>query len=234
MFHSKVIAIDGPSGVGKSSGAKLLAKRLKALHVDTGSMYRALALAAHKKSVDLSDDDQLNNFLADLKLEYTDSKEVLISVGGVDYTGEIRSNEVGALAGKVAAIPSVREFLVDYQRSLAGSRLMVMEGRDIGTVVFSNAFMKFFVTASPEIRAERRWKQLVQSGRKDVELDRVLQEVIVRDKGDIERSHSPLVQADDAVEIKTDGMDLEQVVDHLVDLTVERAKQLGIPLGISL
>ena len=191
MSYSKVIAIDGPSGSGKSSLAKLLSQSLNVLYVNTGSMYRALGLRAEELGVDLERKNEVGSFLAKIRLSYAPSSEVLMSVDGKDYTPLLATPKASVLACSIAKISQVRHFLVKYQRSLADGRVCVMEGRDIGTVVFPDAFAKFFLTASLETRVQRRWEQLKSKGQ-DVSKEQVWEEERERDRVDTERAHSPL------------------------------------------
>ncbi len=151
MSLSKVIAIDGPSGSGKSTIAKKLAESLGVLYIDTGAMFRSLAFICDQRNIEMVTGDGISTFLKSINLEYGKSSDCLICVDGVNLTGEIREHSVSKLASIISQIPEVRTFLLDFQRDLASKVVCVMEGRDIGTVVFPNAFCKFFVTASVEV-----------------------------------------------------------------------------------
>ena len=229
MSYSKVIAIDGPSGSGKSSLAKLLSQRLNILYVNTGSMYRALGLRAEELGVDLDKGKEVENFLAKIQISYASSLGVLISIDGKDYTPLLHSPKASILACAIAQISQVRHFLVQYQRFLAEGRVCVMEGRDIGTVVFPNAFMKFFVTASLENRVQRRWEQLKSQG-KNISRQKVREEEEERDRADTQRDHSPLQLAKDGVLVDTDSLSLEEALEVLIQKTQQRVEELGITL----
>ena len=229
MSYSKVIAIDGPSGSGKSSLAKLLSQRLNVLYVNTGSMYRALGLRAQQLAVDLEKDEEVEQFLAKIRLAYAPSPDILISVDGKDCTSLLHSPKVSVLACAIAQISRVRHFLVRYQRSLAKDRVCVMEGRDIGTVVFPDAFIKFFLTASLETRVQRRWEQLKLKG-KDIPRQQVWDEEKERDRADTERDHSPLQLAQDGLLVDTDSLSLDEVLEELIRQTRRRVEELEISL----
>ena len=160
MTQTTVIAIDGPSGSGKSTIAKTLASELGILYIDTGAMFRALAFHAHNAGIDLHDEQAVTKSLENIKIEYQTEDNALIKINGIDLSKKIREHHVSKLASIISQIPSVRTFLLDFQRNLANSKVCVMEGRDIGTVVFPNAFLKFFITASIEVRAKRMLDQL--------------------------------------------------------------------------
>lgn len=231
----KVIAIDGPSGSGKSTMAKKLASRLNILYIDTGAMYRALAYWADKKGVPFKESDELRSFLDGLKIDYGKGEE-LIKIEGENLSQIIREHRVSTLASQFSQIHSVRTFLIQFQRELGESEVCVMEGRDISTVVFPQAFCKVFVTASAEVRAQRRLDQL--QAQKDpakteaIELTytQVLKDVIERDKLDTEREVSPLKVAEDAYLLDTSEMEPDEVLDKLESLAREKAKENQIPL----
>lgn len=201
--YSRVVAIDGPSGSGKSTVARALASELGLLYIDTGAMFRALATYADSEGIEFKEGPELFTFLARLKMEYGVSDDVLIVINGRDLTKAIREHRVSKLASIISQLPSVRTFLLEFQRDLAGERLCVMEGRDIGTVVFPKAFIKFFVTASVETRAVRRLEQLRASGDGQVDLEQVVKDVKKRDETDMNRQVAPLKQASDAELVDT-------------------------------
>lgn len=231
MNHTTVIAIDGPSGSGKSTIAKSLAERLGTLYIDTGAMFRALAYSADQSGVNIKEESSVNEFLNKIKLEYQTSDGALIKVDGIDLSEKIREHHVSKLASMISGIPSVRSYLLDFQRTLAKDHTCVMEGRDIGTVVFPNAFIKFFVTASIEVRAKRRLDQLNENGENSVELEQVIKDVKKRDEKDTSREVAPLKMADDATLVDTSNMDIEDVLAKLANDVNERASKLNIVLG---
>lgn len=226
----KVIAIDGPSGSGKSTLAKMLASKLGVTYIDTGAMFRALGWHCHHIKLDLQDSQALKETLSNVDIEYAPKEGVLIKINGKDLTEKIREHEVSQMASSVSGLPEIRQFLLEFQRGLADEKICLMEGRDIGTVVFPEAFIKFFITASPEVRAKRRLDQLVEAGDTSFEFDQILADVIERDKADSERALAPLKQADDAILIDSSEMDLDSVLNKLSEKTLERANKLGLSL----
>lgn len=230
MKHTSVIAIDGPSGSGKSTLAKLLAKRLEVLYIDTGSMYRALGLWAHRKSIDFNDHQSISKNLEKLDLKYAPRRDVLIELDGEDLTESIRDHQVSFYASEISQVPVVREYLLDIQRSLVDENVCVMEGRDIGTVVFPDAFCKIFITADVRVRAKRRMDQLKESERETPDLGQVIKDIELRDEKDRMREYSPLRKADDAHEIDTSELNLDQVLDKLKDISCEAAIGQGYQL----
>ncbi len=227
---AKVIAIDGPSGSGKSTIAKELAHALNVLYIDTGAMFRALAFIADEKKIILKEGFALNEFLSSLKIEYKLSDSVLIRVNGQDLTERIREHHVSGLASIISQLPSVRKYLLDFQRSLALDKICVMEGRDIGTVVFPDSFCKFFITASVDIRAERRLKQLRENGDTTITLSQIIEDVRLRDETDMNRSVAPLKKAEDALLLDTSNLELKDVIHILSNETKFRAAHLGFNL----
>ncbi len=228
-----IIAIDGPSGVGKSTLSKVLSHDLGYLNLDTGAMYRAVALAASRRGVDARDHDALRLLCAEIAIEFSreDGKDRVL-LNGEDVSAEIRIPEISLLTAAVAACPEVREAMVAQQRELGAAGGVVLEGRDIGTVVFPHADVKFFLTASAEVRGRRRFLELQASGA-DVELARTIAEVEARDKVDINRATSPLKQAEDAVVIDTTNLDIPKVLESMFAIVAdclrnhERSKRAG-------
>jgi cytidylate kinase len=206
-----IIAIDGPSGAGKSTLAKRLAKELGFIYLDTGAMYRALALKVLREGVDLADDTRLAELVTstdiDLK-EYGGRLEILLD--GCDVAGEIRTPEVSQMASRVSAVKIVRERMLDLQRAMGRRGSVVAEGRDIGTVIFPEAEVKIFLVASARERARRRYEELRATGRA-VDFDATLHEMEERDKRDSERDLAPLRQADDAMLIDSSSTGAEAV-----------------------
>ena len=217
------IAIDGPSGAGKSTLAKRLAQELGFLYVDTGAIYRTVGLAALRRGVDAADGPAVTALLPGLTITVAYGEDGLqhMFLNGEDVTAEIRRNEVSACASKAASISAVRGFLLEMQRRIAQENSVIMDGRDIGTVVLPQADLKIFLTAAPEKRAQRRWKELLERGQR-VELDQVLAEVMERDRRDSERETSPLRRAEDAVLADTTGLDLEESFQLLLELIGSR------------
>lgn len=232
MNFQKVIAIDGPSGSGKSTIAKLLAKTLGVLYIDTGAMYRAIACFAHMQSIDIEESPSFLEFLKNLKLEYGESDSVLVRVNGQDLTQTIREHHISKLASNVSQIPQVRTMLLELQRELGQKRVCVMEGRDIGSVVFPQAFIKFFVTASSEIRAQRRLSQLEENGDTSNTLEQIKKDVEERDYTDANRTVSPLVKSEDAILLDTSNMDTDQVIEHMQAKVLKRAQELSIQIDV--
>lgn len=227
---SQVIAIDGPSGSGKSTIARDLAQALKVLYIDTGAMFRAIAYVANEQKIVLTEGEDLKKFLASLKVEYGVSPEILIRINGNDLTEKIREHHVSRLASIISQLPSVRKFLLDFQRALALDKICVMEGRDIGTVVFPNSFCKFFITASVDIRAERRLKQLQEGGDQSVSLEQIKDDVRKRDDTDMNREVAPLKKAEDAMLLDTTKLGLVDIINILSNEVKFRAAHLGYKL----
>ena len=205
------VAIDGPAGAGKSSIAKAVAKDTGYIYVDTGALYRAVAHYTLEKGVS-SDDSAAVVALLDgleIKLAYSEGVQKVISQGN-DVSGKIRTPEVSMAASKVSAIPEVRSFLFDLQKKIAAENNIIMDGRDIGTVVLPDAQLKIFLTASAEERARRRFAELKDT--EGVTFESILADIIKRDENDMNRAVSPLKQADDAVLVDTTEMTIEEVI----------------------
>lgn len=211
LFRVMIITIDGPAGAGKSTAAKALAKRLGFDFLDTGAMYRAVTLAGLRAGVALDDPAELDGLLAGLRIEMAPGRVVL---NGEDVSAAIRTADVTAAAGRVAAIPKVRRYLVDQQRAIAAGRDMVCEGRDQGTVVFPDALCKFFLVADPAERARRRQGEMTSRG-EVAGFEEVLQAQAVRDQRDAARGVGPMVPAADAVLLDSTQLTLDQVVDRM-------------------
>ena len=222
-MQERSIAIDGPAGAGKSTLARALARELGYLYVDTGAIYRTVALRAREAGADPSDPEQVAPLLEDLdlRMDYGGDGVQRMFLSGRDVTEAIRENEVSALASKVAALPVVREFLLDFQRKQAREHDVVMDGRDIGTVVLPQAGVKIFLTAAPEARARRRTAELLQRGQ-DADFDEILREIRQRDEQDENRPMAPLRQAEDAALLDTTNLDLKGSLEALLTLVRER------------
>lgn len=211
-----IVAIDGPSGVGKSTLSKLLSRELGYVNLDTGAMYRAVALAASRQGVDAADHAALSRLCDTLVIEFARSgSDERVMLNGEDVSRAIRAPEISLLTAAVASCPAVREAMVARQRVLGAAGGVVLEGRDIGTVVFPQAEVKFFLKASAEVRGQRRFLELQSKG-VDVGLARTIAEVKARDDADINRSTSPLRQADDAVVIDTSELEIAQVLERML------------------
>ena len=225
MCEEKVhaVAIDGPSGAGKSTLARKAAAELQYLYVDTGAIYRSIGWYALQKKVSLEKADEIAALLPELALEIQYGEDGLqhMVVNGRDVTKEIRLPEVSASASKVAAVPAVREYLLEMQRKLAREHSVIMDGRDIGTVVLPDAACKIFLTASAEVRAERRCKELEERGT-PMAYETVLQEMHSRDEQDRTRKTAPLKQAEDAVLLDTSCLDFDGSVAALLKLIKEK------------
>lgn len=217
------IAIDGPSGAGKSTLAKRLAEALGYLYVDTGAIYRTVGLQAFRTGTNPADSASVIALLKDIQIRLAYGADGLqhMYLNGEDVTKEIRKHEISAYASGVSAIPEVRAFLLEQQRSLAETHDVVMDGRDIGTVVLPDANVKIFLTAAPEARARRRWLELKERGQ-DTAFETVLHDVQERDDKDMHRAAAPLRQAEDAVLADTTDMDLEQSLALLIRIAKER------------
>ena len=225
-MQERSIAIDGPAGAGKSTLARALARELGYLYVDTGAIYRTVALRAREAGADPSDPEQVAPLLEDLdlRMDYGGDGVQRMFLSGRDVTEAIRENEVSALASKVAALPVVREFLLDFQRKQAREHDVVMDGRDIGTVVLPHAQVKIFLTASAEERARRRCLELEQKGTPQP-YEEVLDDIRKRDYQDSHREIAPLVPAEDAVIVDTSDCDLEGAVERILQIVYKKLPQ---------
>ena len=212
------IAIDGPAGAGKSTVAKKVAEKLGMLYLDTGAMYRTVALKALKEGINMKDAEKLTKLAEsiDMKIIF-EGKEQHMILDNEDVTEAIRSPEISVGASDVSAIPGVRKNMAKLQREFAKNNNVVMEGRDIGTYVLPEAQIKIFLTASAEERAKRRYKQFVQKGIDNLSLEQVSEENKYRDKNDSSREFAPLIKADDAIEIDTTDLTIPQVVSLILD-----------------
>ena len=206
------IAIDGPSGAGKSTVAKALAKMLSLEYIDTGAMYRAVAFKMLESGVGLDAGDLLAEMLSEIDVDFSEGK---IMLDGKDVSGFIRTENISKLASDCSAIPAVREKLVALQRLMGERKSVVMDGRDIGSNVFPKARFKFFLTATAEERAERRFAELTARGEK-ASLERILSDINERDYNDSHRQLNPLIKTEDAVEIDSTGMSVEEVLAEIL------------------
>ncbi len=220
---SKSIAIDGPAGAGKSTIAKIVAKKLKFIYVDTGAMYRAMALYMLKNNISAQDAAGISATCesADITIKYENGEQV-VYLNGENVNGMIRTEEVGNMASASSVNGDVRRKLVELQQKLAAETSVVMDGRDIGTVVLPNADLKVFLTASSKVRAERRYKELVAKG-EACDINKIEADIIDRDHRDMTRDISPLKQADDAILLDSSDMGIEEVADKIIELYNSKA-----------
>ena len=217
------IAIDGPGGAGKSSVAKEIAKELGIIYVDTGALYRTIALHMLKKGISPSDNESVINELGGFTLELTflNGKQVIL-LDGEDVGDSIRTPEISMSASTVSAIKEVREFLLNTQRSIARNNSVIMDGRDIGTVILPYAEVKIFLTASPEARAKRRYDELIAKGQKNVVYEDVLAEMNERDTNDSTRAVAPATAAADAILLDNTDLDFEGTVRRILEIVKEK------------
>lgn len=208
-----VIAVDGPAGSGKSSAGRLLAERLSYRYIDTGAMYRAAAVAVHRSGVSVEDDAALERLMKDVAISFVSER---IHLEGEDVSRAIREPGIDGLSSAVSARAPIRTALIAVQRRMAETGGVVMEGRDIGTVVLPDADVKFFITASAEVRGERRYRERITRG-ETADLSEVIEAIKNRDERDAHRKLSPLVPADDAEVIDTSTMNLDEVVDYMME-----------------
>ncbi|MBR6788296.1 MAG: (d)CMP kinase [Clostridia bacterium] len=215
------IAIDGPSGAGKSTIAKALSSKLGISYLDTGALYRAVGLKAYRDGWEENDEIVSRLLgLVDIKVSYDEEGKQHVYLDGEDVSTAIRQDFVSGYGSRFSALPSVRKALLDLQRRVASEYSSVLDGRDIGTSVLPNAKYKIYLTASPEIRAKRRYDELIAKGQ-TVEFDKVLADINERDFRDMNRAISPLKKADDAVEINSDNMSIEEVIKFVVEMINE-------------
>ena len=212
------IALDGPSGAGKSTVAKALAKKLGIIYVDTGALYRTIGLYVRDKGLEKTDTDNIISCLDEIKLgmEFIDGKQIITLNGNV-IGEEIRTGEIAMYASAVSAIPEVRTFLLETQRKIARENSVVMDGRDIGTVIIPDAEVKIFMTASAEARAERRFLELQAKG-ENCTYEGVLADIIERDTNDSTRKTAPAIPAEDAIHLDNSGLNVEQTVEKVIEI----------------
>ncbi len=215
------IAIDGPAGAGKSSIAKALSKKLGFIYIDTGAMYRAVALFFLENGIKDSSDNEIDKLLdeLDINIKYTDGEQ-RVFLNNVDVSDKLRQEEIGKLASRFSALKSVREKLVALQRKLAKKENVIMDGRDIGTVVLPNADLKIYLSAGSKVRAKRRYLELIEKGFDSAALDEkaIENEIIKRDEADMNREISPLKKAEDAYYMDTSDMTFNEVVSKILDM----------------
>lgn len=223
-----IIAIDGPAGAGKSTIAKLIAKRFDIVYIDTGAMYRAIGLKALRNGIKCTDDDKISEMLASTDINLANDNGILsVYLDGEDVSRAIRQPEISKMASDISAVPQVRYAMVDMQRKLAAGTDTVLDGRDIGTFVLPNADCKIFLTASVDERARRRCKELSERG-ENVNLEQVKNDIIQRDYNDSHRKLAPLKKAEDAVEIDSTGLTIEEVCDKIVAIIKGKTTEKSI------
>lgn len=226
MEERLIIAIDGPAASGKSTTAQRLARRLGYVYLDTGAMYRACALQAQRKSVSLSDPTAIAAMLENLDIRVeTSGDQNVILLDGEDVSEDIRANAISKLSSDISALPAVRYRMVELQREICAKGGFILDGRDIGTFVFPDAEIKFYLTAAPEIRARRRWLELQKKGiAKD--FAEILKELEERDRNDSSRDLAPLSIAADATVVDTGAMSIEEQVENLCALVLARLERI--------
>ena len=214
---TNIITIDGPSGSGKGTVSRILAKKLSYDYLDSGALYRLLGIATMRSSIDLSDTKSLAEIAEQMEVEFQLSKDgkFKVTLDGDDVTSELRLEDTGALASQIAAYGLVRRVLLTRQRAFATGVGLVADGRDMGTVVFPDAELKIYLTASVEQRTNRRYKELLEKG-EDVSLRALAEQVRARDERDMNRAESPLVAADDAIELDSSHMSIDEVVEAIM------------------
>lgn len=213
-----IIAIDGPAGAGKSTIAKLIAKSLGLVYIDTGAMYRAVGLKAKRSGITCSEADKIDEMLKNTVVELkNDNGNTVVYLDGEDVSSEIRTPEISRMASDISAVPVVRYALVEMQRAMAKKIDAILDGRDIGTFVLPDADVKIFLTASVEERAQRRYKELIGRG-ETVNYEDVRSDIERRDYNDSHRALAPLKKADDATEVDTTGMTIDEVCEKIISI----------------
>lgn len=225
----QVIALDGPSGSGKSTVAKMIAEQLGLIYIDTGAMFRAVAYALQHTGIDFTkplldkhEEDIIEKFFHEHRFQFAPEPGVLILLDNLNLTDVIREHHVSRLASQVSKHKVVRDFLKSWQRDIVKDRPAILDGRDIGTVIFPNAALKVFLTASPEERATRRFEELKERGQTDVDFETILKDIKERDYEDMNRVIAPLKKADDGLELDSTGKTIPQIVDEIINLWNER------------
>ena len=218
------IALDGPSGAGKSTVAKALAKKLGVIYVDTGALYRTIGLYTKQCGVGMHDTERIKALLPEITLgmEFANGEQI-VKLNGVNVGDTIRTGEIAMYASSVSAIPEVRAFLLETQRKIARENSVVMDGRDIGTVILPDAEVKIFMFASPEARAERRYKELIAKG-ENCTYESVLEDIKLRDHNDSTRATAPAIPAEDAVMLDNSGLDIDGTVDAVIEIINSKVK----------
>ncbi len=233
MSKDQVIALDGPSGSGKSTVAKMIAEKLGLIYIDTGSMFRAAAYALQHTGIDFTkpkltpaEDDLINKFFHDHRFQYAAEPGVLIQLDNLNLTDVIREHHVSKLASQISKHKVIRDFLKDWQRTIVKDRPSILDGRDIGTVIFPNAILKVFLTASAEERANRRLDELKERGQADLDYKTILADIKERDFEDMNREIAPLKKAADGVELDSTGKTIPQIVDEIIAMWNQRREKV--------
>jgi cytidylate kinase len=208
-----IIAVDGPAGAGKSTISKLVAKKLGIQYLDTGAMYRAVTLYFLENNVDFSNIDEVEKNLDKIHIDFLNN---ILFLNNIDVSKQIREKNINDNVSDVSALAIVREKMVDLQRKMSNNKSVILDGRDIGTVVFPNANYKFFLVASVDIRAQRRYKEELEKGNKSANIDDIKKSIENRDYIDSTRTVTPLKKADDAIQIDTSYMNIEEVVESII------------------
>ncbi|WPU66355.1 (d)CMP kinase [Peredibacter starrii] len=229
MKKDQVIALDGPSGSGKSTVAKMIAAKLGLIYIDTGAMFRAAAYALQHTGIDFTkeklepaENQLIEKFFHDHRFQFAPEPGVLILLDNLNLTDVIREHHVSRLASQVSRHKVVRDFLKFWQRDIVKDRPAILDGRDIGTVIFPNAVLKVFLTASAEERAHRRTEELKVRGQTDIDFETILKDIKERDYVDMNREIAPLKKAEDGIELDSTGKSIPQIVDEIVGLWEER------------
>jgi cytidylate kinase len=233
MKKDQVIALDGPSGSGKSTVAKMVAEKLGLIYIDTGAMFRAVAFALQHTGIDFSapklssvDEDLIKKFFHDHRFQFAPEPGVAVLLDNLNLTDVIREHHVSKLASQVSKYKVVRDFLALWQRDIVKDHPAILDGRDIGTVIFPNAKLKIFLTASPEERAHRRLEELKKRGQGDLDFQTILTDIKARDYEDMNREIAPLKKAEDGMELDSTGQSIPQIVDIVIDLWNQRKGSL--------
>ena len=220
-----IVAVDGPAGSGKGTITKLVAEKLNLISIDTGAMYRCVALEMINKGIELEEIEKIEELLKQIKIDLKKEGDIQkVYLNGEDVTTLIRTPEVSKLVSPVSKIKEVREVLTDLQRKMGESQNIIMEGRDIGTTVFPNADVKIYLDATPEERAKRRYLQNIESGMKEQDYEEILESIKERDLRDSTREIAPLKRADDAVYLDSTPLPIEKVVERMIDIIKEVKK----------
>ncbi|HXH75691.1 MAG TPA: (d)CMP kinase [Bacteriovoracaceae bacterium] len=229
MKRDQVIALDGPSGSGKSTVAKMIAEQLGLIYIDTGAMFRAVAFALQHTGIDFTtpklnekDEEKIQRFFHDHRFQFAPEPGVLIQLDNLNLTDVIREHHVSKLASKISKYKVIRDFLAEWQRSIVKDRPAILDGRDIGTVIFPSAILKVFLTASPHERAYRRLEELKERGQTDIDYETILKDIQERDFEDMNREIAPLKKADDCIELDSTGKTISQIVVEIVALWTQK------------
>ena len=233
MKKDQVIALDGPSGSGKSTVAKLVAKQLNLIYIDTGAMFRAVAYALQhtgidftKPKLDCHDEQIIQSFFHDHRFQFAAQPGVLVQLDNLNLTDVIREHHVSKLASQISKHKVIRDFLAEWQRSIVQDRPAILDGRDIGTVIFPNAVVKIFLTASAQERAQRRFEELKERGQLEHDFDSILNDIKERDHVDMTREIAPLKKANDGIELDSTGKTVTDMVTFIVNLWNQRKGSL--------